>query len=164
MTRALLILSCLLLSGLTGCQLKPESDEPLESARKPRYFQSPESAVPRIAAMVREGEWGELAAFYDLTASEIPPHALTSGHYFQRPGQTESQLPPPEGELAQYRRPFHPAFGYAGTVETEEPDLVVVELMLEIDQGAGAPVRRARDTIRMRRYPEGWQIVPDTAR
>lgn len=142
--------------GIAGCRTGGDP-----AAAGGSSFSSPEAAVEAIRPMLREARWAELAGYYDLSGSRLAPADLASGGFFLNPQDEATQLPPPERELAKYRHPFHPAFTYGRTIPTADPDVVVVQVALEIDQGAGQPARRTFDHFKMRRTGGGWKLLPD---
>lgn len=127
---------------------------------EPLAFASPGAAVPAISAMLRARDWSTLARYYDLSNSDLSYDDLASGGYFLNPDTDARRLPPPENELARYR-PFHPSAVYVDTEVTGAPNVYVVHVRHDIDQGEGMPVRRAMDSFRMKRTPLGWRILPD---
>lgn len=143
---------------LGGCGLRSGTGTETD---KVGYFTSPRDAVPRISDMLRNEQWPQLAAYYDLTDAQVERRDLAGGGFFLRPASEARELPPPENELARYRHPFHPSHEYRRTLETDDPDVYVVEVMLEIEQGAGMPPRRSIDYFKMRQSPDGWQVLPD---
>jgi hypothetical protein len=147
-------------SALMACETGPPlPSDPLQGTGA-RYFESPQKAVPRIAAMLRQSQWPQLASYYDLSESPVTRDELTSGRYFLSAATETPPLPPPDNELARYRHPFHPSYRFHRVRRTDDSKVVVVELMLEVDQGEGAPPRRSIDEFRMIRHPRGWQILP----
>jgi hypothetical protein len=145
--------------ALLGCASPPGPGGEGQDSDQARYFDSPKQAVPAIATMLRNRDWQTLASYYDLSDSSISREALVSGGYFINADTNAEQSPPPQGELARYRQPFHPMSEYRGTAATDEAGVVVVEVMLEIDQGQGMPPQRVLDEFRMKQHEQGWQIL-----
>jgi len=123
-----------------------------------RCFDSPQDAVPKIARMLRNENWNDLASYYDLTRSHIERSALISGGFFIRPTKPESAHP---GGFWRYRHPFAPEFDF-GWVERvdEDGDTVKVFVTIEIDQGGGM-IQRGIDSFLMRESECGFQVLPD---
>mgnify|MGYP006286924711 CR=1 FL=1 len=145
---------------LAVCQTSSPSNMMTTSGNTSAFFESPEQSVPRIAEMLRQSAWEKLARYYDLSGSRIDRSELTSGRYFLNAPADAREMPPPENELARYRHPFHPSYRFRGLRSTDDPNVVIVELILEVDQGAGAPPRRSIDEFPMVHHPEGWQVLP----
>lgn len=146
--------------ALVACASSPGPGPQGKVSDQALYFDSPKQAVPAIATMLRNRDWQTLASYYDLSHSSITREALVSGRYFINADTNAERSPPPQGELARYRQPFHPMFEYSGTAATDEAGVVVVEVMLEIDQGQGMPPQRVLDEFRMKQHEQGWQILP----
>jgi len=146
---------------LVACEAMPESDDANRTEPEPAYFETPREAVPAIARMLRDGNWAQLASYYDLSGSEIFYETLTSGDYFIAVQSEGRELPPLERELSRYRHPFHPSFEFLRKRVGEHRNEVIVEVVLEIDQGAGQPPQRVMDEFGMVLHSGGWQILPD---
>jgi len=147
--------------GLGGCAAQQAADtEATATPGEPAYFDSPRSAVREISKMLRAERWAELARYYDLSAAGIDRGELTSGRYFITADTAARELPPPENELAKFRHPFHPSYTFFNASVTDQPNVALVTVMLEIDQGEGTPPRRTIDHFYMKKHDQGWQILP----
>ena len=119
------------------------------------YFADPASAVELISRLLVEGNWLELALYYDLDDDEISPATLLSGAFFKR------EVPPEVGHPGisnRFKEPFSPSFSYASHF-TEGNDEVRVTVDIEIDQGGGM-VQEGRDTFSLRRTEHGYRLLP----
>lgn len=125
----------------------------------PSGFASPQAAVEAVRPLILAQDWGALAATYDLSRSSEPRARLESGEFFLNADAADR----PTGVMQRrVRHPFSPEFRYHATIQTADPAVVVVEMMVEIEQGEGQPVQRGYDHFKMRRGAEGaWRILPD---
>lgn len=125
----------------------------------PSGFASPEAAVDAVRPLIVAKDWRALAAKYDLSRSSEPRARLESGEFFLNADASD----PPTGVMQRrVRHPFSPEFRYHATIQTADPAVVVVEMMVEIEQGEGQPVQRGYDHFKLRRDNEGaWWILPD---
>lgn len=151
-----LALACAGLAGCASTQATPAAAQPAGDAGS-RSFASPRQAVDEIRAMIRAERWGDLAAYYDLRGSGIDRRTLADGSFFVNPNGSAEPGP---GRTPRIRHPFAPAFRLGRVLATDDPAVVVVEMMVEIDQGAGAPVQRGLEHFRMRSVGDGWQVLP----
>jgi hypothetical protein len=120
------------------------------------FFASPKEAVPALAGMLAAEDWPRLARCYDLDGSGIERSELESGRYFTRSTVAAGH---PAG-LDRWRHPFPPGYHYwSHTLDGNE---ALVQVGIEIDQGAGMVQRGLRE-FRMRRTAGGWQTLPDRA-
>lgn len=140
-----------------GCSSSPASKAEAAAGRRgARYFESPQQAVPQIDAMLRQAQWEQLAAFYDLTRATVDRSELTSGRFF------EATERPPAAHPAgfwRYRHPFAPGFKFDRVEPTQDPQVSKVIMTVAIDQGDGR-VQRGFSEFLMRRSERGWQILP----
>ena len=115
------------------------------------FFASPESAVREINALHAEHAWARLARYYDFTGSTVAKEYRISGAYFA------GGLPASAGDDAS-ERPFPPGwrFLYAEPSPAEGVVRVVVA-----PPGEASP--EASKSFLMRRFPEGYRIVPEDA-
>ncbi|MBL8990216.1 MAG: hypothetical protein JNJ48_01410, partial [Phycisphaerae bacterium] len=150
------LLACAGLAGCTSTQSAPTAAQAAGEAGS-RSFASPRQAVDEIRAMVRAERWGDLAAFYDLRGSGLDRRSLADGSFFVNPGGSREPGP---GRTPRIRHPFSPEFRLSRILATDDAEVVVLEMTVEIDQGAGAPVQRGLDYFRMRRIDAGWQVLP----
>jgi hypothetical protein len=144
------IVLCLFLAGCITCP---------RATSGAKYFTSPAEAVERITTMLERKDWPELARYYDLSDSPEDPARLLSGEFFY----TDQQ--PPVAHPAgfwRYKHPFAPGFEFHSTRELDEPGVVEVTVMIEIDQGAGM-IQRGIETFLMRRTKRGYQVMPHKA-
>lgn len=144
------ILICL---WLAGCKSSPEA------ADGPKYFASPAEAVERITGMLEEKNWVALARHYDLSDSPEDRATLLSGEFFYTDEEPAAAHP---AGFWHYRHPFAPGFTFHSTRELDEPGVVEVTVMVEIDQGGGM-VQRGIETFLMRRTDRGYQVMPHKA-
>ncbi len=143
-----LIAGLVVLSGLEGGAAM---------AQEPAYFSDPKSAVAEAAKLLRAEAWAELARYYDLSGTTVPPDTLTSGSFFVR------DKPPAVGHPAgfdRYKQPFAPGFSYM-THTSAGDDEVKVTVDIEIDQGGGM-IQRGMDTFYLRRSVHGYQLLPNS--
>lgn len=117
------------------------------------FFASPEAAVREINVLLETHAWARLGRYYDFTGSTVPEELRKSGAYFA------GGLPAAPGEPAP-ARPF-PAgwrFLYAEPAAAEDVVRVVVA-----PPGIGQPASEATKSFLMRRFPEGYRIIPEDA-
>ena len=138
---------------LAGCITSPR---PTDGAR---YFASPADAVEQITTMLERQDWPELARYYDLSDSPEDPATLISGAFFYT--DEEPPVAHPAG-FWRYKHPFAPGFEFHSTRELDEPGVIEVTVMIEIDQGAGM-IQRGIETFLMRRTKRGYQVMPHKA-
>jgi hypothetical protein len=120
------------------------------------FFDSPRDAVPALAKLLAGEDWAGLARCYSLEGSGIDRRELETGRYFRRASVAEGH---PAG-LDRWRHPFPPGYRYLS--HTVDGDGALVQVGIEIDQGAGMVQRGLRE-FRMRKTAGGWQVLPDRA-
>jgi len=127
------------------------------------YFASPQAAVEATGQLLAAKNWGTLAQYYDLGATDYTTDELGDGHFFVRPSRPAGSHP----GVWQYRQPFHPAYEYDSAKETEQEGVWEITVVVEIDQGGGpgdgegeAMIQRGYDTFQMRKSDAGWQLLP----
>lgn len=120
------------------------------------YFTSPEEAVILVNELLRKEDWTTLSRYYDLSESQIDPSELESGRFFIRTEQPEVAHP---GGFWRYKHPFPPGFLFDRVRATENPDVIIVVVSIEIDQGGGLK-QRGLSEFKMRRSVKGYQILP----
>lgn len=130
------------------------------AAAAPLYFTSPEQAVAVTTELLRRDDWQTLARYYDLSGSDIAADDLTSGRFFLRVTRPDTTHP---GLPWRYQHPFTPGFTFKEVKATAEPDVVVVVVGIEIDEGGGR-VQRGLSEFRMRRSGAGYQVLPPAPR
>ena len=118
-----------------------------------RYFSTPQAAVSEVTQLLEARDWQTLSAFYDLTDSGLDKAMLKDGSFFV--DQAAAKI---AGGEPRYAHPFALGFQYRATKPIGN-DEFEVSLMIEIDNGDGT-VRRALDTLYLKAYPEGYQILP----
>jgi hypothetical protein len=122
-----------------------------------KCFNNLRDAIPEIALMLKNENWRDLAAYYDLTESHVERSVLLSGEFFIRKTPPKSAHP---GGFWRYRHPFSPEFNFGWVERVEEPGSVVeVFVTIEIDQGGGV-IQRGIDSFLMRKRECGYQILP----
>jgi hypothetical protein len=131
----------------------------IDVAERPtaRYFQSPEEAVSTARGLIRSRDWLALATFYDLSGADIKLDSLTSGDFFF------SEDAPPQGHpsgIGRYKHPFPPAFHFEFAEPTQNGEIIVVHMAVDIDQGDGA-FQRGLHQFRLRESRAGYQILPN---
>ena len=84
------------------------------------YFSSPEDAVMRVTAFLRQGDFKTLATYYDLSKSEISRPHLESGSFFIQ-GQPP-EVAHPAG-FWRYKHPFPLGFEYRGKHPAGDDDV-----------------------------------------
>ena len=124
----------------------------------PLYFASPADAVGMITDLLRREDWPTLARYYDLTGSDVPSEALTSGRFFLNPARPPSSHP---GLPWKYRHPFTPGFTFTDVRRTEVEGVVSVTVGISIDEGGGR-IRRGFSEFRMRKSSAGYQVLPES--
>jgi hypothetical protein len=129
-------------------------DQPVEAS----YFASPEAAVPLITALLRQEDFKSLAAYYDLSNSEIPRACLESGSFFIREKRPEVAHP---AGFWRHKHPFSPGFEYAGMRASGQPQVQVITVEISIDQGEGSPSQVGRSSFYMIQSAPGWQVLPE---
>src|SRR5687767_11878419 len=121
----------------------------------PLYFSSPADAVAVVTALLRNEDWPTLARYYDLSGSSVSKDALVSGRWFvreERPAMAHPGLP------WRFRHPFTPGFTFFGTRAGDRPDITVVMVGIDIDEGGGR-VRRGRSEFDLRRSAAGYRLI-----
>lgn len=122
------------------------------------FFPSPEEAVPRISALLRQEDFKTLATYYDLSDSNLPPAQLESGAFFIRDERPEVAHP---AGFWRYKHPFAPGFEYRGMRASSRAHVFVISVEISIDQGAGSPSQVGRSSFYMIQSGKGWQLLPD---
>ncbi len=125
-------------------------------ASKPMYFPSPISAVKQITVMLENKDWLELSRYYDLNNSSVDRATLISGEFFYTDEKPEAAHP---AGFWHYKHPFSPAFKYASSHNLEEPGVIEVAVVVEIDQGGGM-IQRGMQAFLMRKTNRGYQVMP----
>ncbi len=156
------LFSLLLLLTLSGCKsgagpvaVAHQKDRPATS-----YFASPEAAVPMLTQLLKDKDYKALAAYYDLSGSDIECAELESGEFFERKERPERAHP---AGFWRYKHPFAPGFKFSSTQATDRAHVFMVEVSIEIDQGVGSPVQISRAYFYMRKSQEGWKLLPEKA-
>jgi hypothetical protein len=147
-----LIVASILICALYGCVTAAGTT----NGTAARYFISPQEAVILITEMLRREDWSTLSRYYDLSGSKVDRSELESGRFFARtkqPGGVHH-----EG-FARYHHPFPPGFRFDQVRATEDPDVTVVVVSIEIDQG-GSVKQRGVSEFKMRKSANGYQILP----
>jgi len=143
-----------------GCDSPPPVVEPTEAPEAGKVFASPEDAVEIAGGFIREHQWEELAAYYDLSDSDLSIEELAEGTFFHA-SRTEG-MEHPSG-TSRYRHPFPPGYRLLQTEPTDRDDTTKVILSLEIDQGIGVPQRAlAAFLLRKQADGSGWKILPQS--
>lgn len=137
----------LLVSALLSLQSLTAADD------GPLYFSAPEVVVDETTTMLKAKAWKQLARYYDLTGFQVTRAELESGEYFN---------PTPQGNLPSFvgKRPFPLGFKFSSVEKTSTPDVLRINILLEIDQGGGQ-IQRARDAITVRKSEHGYQLRPN---
>ena len=123
----------------------------------PRYFASPQEAVPLIARLLEGRDFETLASYYDLGESDIDRAELKSGAFFIRAERPPVAHP---GGFWRYRHPFAPGFVFSGFTPTDREDVFAVQVEIRIGQGAGAEEQVGYSEFLMVRSAAGWQVLP----
>ncbi len=121
-----------------------------------RYFSSPPEAVNRINELLRNRDWTSLSEYYDLSESGVDRSELQSGRFFFRTERPEKADP---AGFWRYRHPFAPGFAFHHEQATDDPNLIIVVVGIEIDQG-GRMKQRVFTEFKMRKSPKGYRILP----
>jgi hypothetical protein len=112
------------------------------------FFASPEGAVAEINRLLDAHAWTQLARYYDFTESAVPPSQVTTGAYFAG-GQ-------PIGPAAPRQRPFPAGWLFLYSESTSSEGIVRITV-------APPSVGEATKSFMMRRFPEGYRIIPEDA-
>lgn len=144
-----------LLVGLGGCG-QVDTDG-VTGGTGAAYFDSPQQSVRVITELLRKEDFKSLARYYDLSGTDIERADLEAGGFFIRRDRPGSAHP---AGFWRYKHPFAPGFEYSSHQPSDQPGVYVVELSIEIDQGAGAPPQRGLDHFYMRKTEKGWQVLP----
>jgi len=94
-----------------------------------------------------------------ITNASIDRETLVSGEFFYTDEEPAAAHP---AGFWHYKHPFPPAFKFHSYREIEEPGLIEVTVMVEIDQGGGM-IQRGVQTFLMRKTEKGYQVIPDKA-
>jgi hypothetical protein len=121
-----------------------------------RYFTSPQESVERISDLVRNKQWTVLSEYYDLAGSNLDRQKLQSEEFFMR---TERPANADPAGFWRYRHPFPPGFAYLTERPSNEPNVFIIVVFREIDQGGG-PAQKALAEFQMRKSARGFQILP----
>lgn len=115
------------------------------------YFKTPQAAVISIEEMVEKKDWGRLSQFYDLTRSELDRATLESGAFFESIPSGQTHAPP-----------FAPGYHFSEILGTEFSDVYeVVVTRQTLEAGSGSAIARSDlQFFYLKRYPEGYQILP----
>lgn len=141
--------------GFYGCTAA--TDQRGQSIRpQARYFTSPEQAVTVATELLRKEDWQTLSRYYDLSGSRVDRQELESGRFFIR---AEEPAGPHPGGFSRYKHPFPPGFKFDRVNATADPNVIVVVVSIEIDQGGGLK-QRGLTEFKMRRSSNGYQILP----
>jgi hypothetical protein len=110
------------------------------------FFAAPEAAVGEINRFLEAHAWTQLARYYDFTGSAVLPAQVTTGAYFAggQPLAPEARKP----------RPFPAGWRFLYSDATSSEGIVRVTV-------APPSVGEATQSFLMRRFPEGYRIVPD---
>jgi hypothetical protein len=119
---------------------------------------SPEEMVETLRKLIKAHDWPLLARHYQVDDKVIDLAELQSGAFFH------PLFPPVDGAdaggLWRYRHPFHPEAKLMDIQTGDDPDVQLVTMMLEIDQGGGTP-QRMLQSFRLRKVEGGSLILPD---
>ena len=121
------------------------------------YFATPERAVRKITDLLDKEDWSELTQHYDHENSGIKLDRFLSGDFFME--KAASSVGHASG-IDPYRHPFAPGFRFQQTAKTTFEDVFEVTVVLEIEQGDGAPSQRTLRHFYLKRYPEGYRVLP----
>jgi hypothetical protein len=110
------------------------------------YFAAPEGAVAEINRLLSAHAWTQLARYYDFTGSALAPAQVTTGAYFAGGQELAPEARKPRLFPAGWR------FLYSETTSNEGIVRVTV---------APPDVGEATQSFLMRRFPEGYRIIPD---
>ena len=134
------------------------SDINQSNLSKPYFFSSPSEAVEIITSLLKKEDFKNLSYFYDLSGSEIKKAQLESGEFFIR------RDPPETGHPAGFWRnkhPFAPGFSFNSARETSKENIYVIEVSITIDQGLDSPPQTGLSHFYMKKYVDGWKLLPD---
>lgn len=146
-------LALLVLSVMAWLCVAPPVDA---DERSPLGFTSPEEAVTIVTDLLRREDWPTLARYYDLTGSSLSYDDLASGRLFVRTSRPESAHP---GLPWRFRHPFTPGFTFRSARAGGRPDVVVVVVGIDIDQGGGR-VQRGQSEFELGRGANGYRLLP----
>ncbi|MFO1186983.1 MAG: hypothetical protein U1E87_05755 [Alphaproteobacteria bacterium] len=116
------------------------------------FFASPEAAVRETNELLETHAWERLGRYYDFTGSIVPEAQRKSGAYFA------GGLPALDGEAAARPFPVGWRFLYSEPAPAEDVVRVVVA-----PAGTLAPKPEETKSFLMRRFPEGYRLIPEDA-
>jgi hypothetical protein len=126
------------------------------------FFAAPEGAVAEINRLLDAHAWTKLARYYDFTGSAVAAQQVITGAYF-----AGGQPIAPETPKA---RPFPAGWRFLYSESTASEDIVRVTVAppgaARPSNGMAAPppsVGEATQSFLMRRFPEGYRIIPEDA-
>jgi hypothetical protein len=119
---------------------------------------SVEEMVEALRKLIKAHDWPLLARHYQIDDKVADLAELQSGAFFH------PLFPPVDGAdaggLWRYRHPFHPEAKLMDIQPGDDPDVQLVTMMLEIDQGGGTP-QRMLQSFRLRKVEGGSLVLPD---
>ena len=147
-----LVAAVILIGALYGCATAVGTT----NGTAAHYFTSPEQAVTVITELLRKEDWATLSRYYDLSDSKVDRKELESGRFFIRTERPEGEHP---AGFWRYKHPFPPGFKFDRVRATEDPNVIVVVVSIEIDQGGGVK-QRGLSEFKMQKSAKGYQILP----
>jgi hypothetical protein len=119
---------------------------------------SVEEMVEALRKLIKAHDWPLLARHYQIDDTMADRAELLSGAFFH------PLFPPVDGAdaagLWRYRHPFHPEAKLMGIIPGDNPDIQLVTMVLEIDQGGGTP-QRMLQSFRLIKVDGGSLVLTD---
>ncbi|MCP3924148.1 MAG: hypothetical protein GY714_16330 [Desulfobacterales bacterium] len=122
------------------------------------FFYLPSEAIEIITELLKKEDYKSLAKYYDLSDSEIKISQLESGVFFIRSKPPEICHP---AGFWRYKHPFAPGFKFSSSRETSRENIYIIEVSISIDQGSDSPEQESLSYFYMKKYDEGWKLLPD---
>ena len=113
--------------------------------------------MPVITDLLKKQDYNTLAAFYDLSSSQIKRDDLESGEFFIRKERPEVGHP---AGFWRYKHPFAPGFKFNSVQATDIEGVYLVQVEIVIDQWDGSPQQVGSSNFYMIKSTKGWQILP----
>ena len=130
----------------------------MEDAFETKHFASPAEAIPEITELIAASDFSTLAAYYDLSDSDVKVSELESGSFFIRTERPEMAHP---AGFWRYKHPFAPGFTFSCIRPSSQAGVFVVEVSRTIAQGDCFPEQVCLSYFYMIQSDSGWKILPD---
>lgn len=120
-----------------------------------KYFESAETAVLQIKALLLKEDWQELGKYYSLDNSEYTREQVSDSSFYLREDIPEVHHPT---DNPVYARPFDPSYNFNYTEESD--GLITVWLIKKIEQGAGE-LQIGIHSFKIVRKEKGLQLIAE---